>query len=91
MYDTVYKPIAKEFYATLADLVARRKYCRVQYFTSIHEFITKRAVVKALVVEGEEEYLELVTGDKIRLDRIYSVDENFAPGYENYHEFSCDR
>ena len=91
MYDTIYKPVDKEFYTILQDLVARRKYCRVQYFTSIHEFITKRAVVKALSVAGEEEYLELATGEKIRLDRIYSVDENFAPGFENYHEFSCDR
>ena len=90
MYDTVYKPIAKEFHATLADLVARRKYCRVQYFSSIHEFITERAVLKALVAEAGEEYLVLATGNKIRIDRIYSVDDNFAPGFENYHEFSCD-
>jgi Rho-binding antiterminator len=90
MYDTIYKPVDKAFYSILQEMAVRRKFCRVQYFTSIHEFITERAVIKALISEGEEEYLELATGEKIRIDRIYSIDENFAPGYENYHEFSCD-
>ena len=90
MYETVYKPIDEAYYSTLEDLAARRKYCRVQYFTDIHEFITTRAVVTGLLPEAGEEYLHLNTGEKIRLDRIYSVDDNFAPGFENYHEFSCD-
>ncbi|GEO06740.1 hypothetical protein AAE02nite_44040 [Adhaeribacter aerolatus] len=90
MYETVYKPIDETFYSVLEDLAARRKYCRVQYFTDIHEFITARAVVNGIVAEAGEEYLTLATGEKIRLDRLYSVDENFAPGFENYHEFSCD-
>jgi Rho-binding antiterminator len=91
MYDILYKPIDKAFYTILQDLVARQKYCRVQYFTSLHEFITVRTVVKELVSEAGEEYLVLLNGEKIRLDRIYSVADNFAPGFENYHEFSCDR
>ncbi|KAA5542475.1 hypothetical protein [Adhaeribacter rhizoryzae] len=90
MDDTVYKPIAETFYATLEDLAARRKYCKVQYFTPIHEFITARAVVTGIVQEAGEEYLTLATGEQIRLDRLYNVDDNFAPGFENYHEFSCD-
>ncbi|MDB5260888.1 MAG: hypothetical protein JWQ14_169 [Adhaeribacter sp.] len=90
MYDIIYKPIDEAFRAILQELVVQRKYCRVQYFTPIHEFMTDRALLKELLTEADEEYLLLATGEKIRLDRIYSVADNFAPGFENYHEFSCD-
>ena len=90
MNDTAYKPITEEFYTILKDLVARRKYGLVQYFSDINEFITARAALKEIVAENGADYLTLATGEKIRLDRIYRIDDNIAPGYQHYFEVSCD-
>ncbi|MBF9254550.1 hypothetical protein I2I11_14695 [Pontibacter sp. 172403-2] len=84
-----YKPVAQEFRAMLAALAARKSYVRIQFFSDIHEFFTRNAIVKGLYFKGEEEYLELLTGEQVRLDRIVRVGDIPAPGYDDDY-FKCD-
>lgn len=84
-----YKPLNQEFHEVLEALAAQNSYIRIQYFSDIHEFFTKNATAKRLYFKGEEEYLELATGEQIRLDRIVRVGDIPAPGYDDDY-FKCD-
>ncbi|AKD04021.1 hypothetical protein POKO110462_12905 [Pontibacter korlensis] len=84
-----YKPIDPAFHSELEQLVAKRVGARLQFFTDIHEFITRFGTLKELVTRGEEEYLILSTGEEIRLDRIVRIDDKPAPGYDEEY-FKCD-
>lgn len=85
-----YKPVAPEFKAIVQDLTNQGKYSRVQYFSDINEFITTRAKLKQLQTEGNAEFLQLVSGESIRLDQIYRLDDHVNPGYQDYFNASCD-
>lgn len=87
--NTTYKPIDPMFYDELKAQVAKRAGTRIQFYTDIHEFLTKNATLKELVIRGEDEYLVLTTGEEIRLDRIVRLGERPAPGYDDSY-FKCD-
>lgn len=87
---TEYKSVTPEFKAVVHELVAQGKYSRVQYFSDINEFLTTRAKLKNLQTEQGGEFLQLVTGESIRLDQIYRLDDHVNPGYQDYFNASCD-
>lgn len=84
-----YKKVKDSFRELLLELVARKPFTRIQYFSDIREFITTTAIPKALLEQDGAEYLSLATGEVIRLDRLVRVGDKAAPGYsEDY--FKCD-
>lgn len=84
-----YTPIDPDFDEVLRALVAQRASVRLQFYTDIHEFITRHATFKALLTRGSEQYLVLTTGEEVRLDRVVRVNDTPAPGY-NDDFFKCD-
>jgi Rho-binding antiterminator len=87
---TEYKMVAPEFKEIVQNLVSQGKYCRVQYFSNIDEFLTVRAKLKNLQTEIDGEFLQLASGENIRLDQIYRLDDHVNPGYQDYFNASCD-
>jgi len=87
--NATYKPVNQEFHEMLEAIVAQKAYARIQYFSDIHEFFTRNAIIMKLYFTGEEEYMELATGEQIRLDRIVRVGDSPAPGYDDDY-FKCD-
>jgi len=87
---TEYKQVLPEFKAVVQELVAQGKYSRVQYFSAINEFLTIRTKLKNLQTEQDGEFLQLATGENIRLDQIYRLDDHVNPGYQDYFNSSCD-
>ncbi len=85
-----YKPIDCGFYDILEANATQKRYTKIQYYTDIHEFITTNAVIKNLITAQGEEFMELATGELIRLDQIVKIDETFAPHYAGYQDFTCD-
>ncbi|MHA6247446.1 hypothetical protein ACXYMU_05885 [Pontibacter sp. CAU 1760] len=84
-----YKKVKDSFRELLEEIVAKKPFTRIQYFSDIREFITTTAIPKALFEQDGAEYLRLATGEVIRLDRIVRVGDKAAPGYsEDY--FQCD-
>lgn len=88
--ETDYKPISCDFHSILEDHAARRRYIQIQYFTEIREFIRTQAIIKDIYTLDGEEYLKLNTGEEIRLDKIVKVDDQLAPGFEHFEDYSCD-
>lgn len=83
------KPVEPGFWALLEDLVAKRPFIRIQYYSDIREFLSVTAVPKKLFERNGEPYLRLATGEEIRLDRLVRLGDKPAPGYgEDY--FKCD-
>lgn len=76
----------------LNDLVRRRSYVKVQYFTELHELITLNALVVSLITEGNDQLVVLSTGDRIPLPKLVSAGGEFAPHYEGYAPYceTCD-
>ena len=84
-----YHPVACSFYDVLQEAVTRRLYSKIQYYTEIHEFLTVSAVIKNLYTKNGEEFVQLNTGETIRLDRIVRINDTLAPG-QNVDDFTCD-
>jgi Rho-binding antiterminator len=84
-----YKTVDPVFRDELQALVAKRAAARIQFYTAIHEFMTRHATLKELVVKADGEYLVLTTGEEIRLDRLVRIGDRPAPGYDEDY-FKCD-
>ena len=85
----LYDPISAEFKSELETYQQKRKYVRIHYFNEYHEYIWKAAIIKGINATPEGEFLELNTGDFVRLDKIVRFDEKPVEGY-SYDDFTCD-
>jgi Rho-binding antiterminator len=84
-----YQPIPAGFRAEIQDYLARRKYIRIHYFNTYHEYISTTAIIKELFEQDGGEYIGLSTGEQVRLDWIVRLDGKAAPGY-HIEDFTCD-
>ena len=80
-----YKPINCSFYDELEAAATLKKYIRIQYLSTLQEMLTIDAVIKDLFIKEGAEYMQLNTGEEIRLDRIVSIDGKYSPssGYDD--------
>ncbi len=85
-----YTPINCSYHDILLAKATEKTYCKIQYFTEIHEFMTINSLVKDIFTKEKEEFMALATGEKIRLDRVVSIGGVFAPQFAHYQDFSCD-
>lgn len=88
---TDYKPLDRDFYGLLETAVAARKKVIVEYFNEYRQLHSLGGLPKALLRENDEEFLEMATGERIRLDRIIVLDGRFFPGYEDFSELFAAR
>lgn len=84
-----YQPIDCNFYDVLEALATKRKYVRIQYFSTIREFQTTDAIISDFYIRDGFEYMVLSTGAEIRLDRLISADGKFVPG-KGFDGISCE-
>lgn len=85
-----YKSISCSYYDILEATATRKIYSKIQYFTELKELITVNALIKTFVTENREEFMLLCSGEKIRLDRVVSVNDHLAPTYSGFEDFTCD-
>jgi len=85
-----YKPISCNYHDMLLAKATQKTYSKIQYFTEIREFLTVNAIIKDVFTNAKEEFMELATGEVIRLDRIISVDDEKLPAGKEIGDFSCD-
>lgn len=78
--------LTQTYHDMLTALTAQRKYVRIFYFTDLHELLSVTSIINRIATEADGEYLELASGDTIRLDRVVNVDGVYAPGQEDYEE-----
>jgi Rho-binding antiterminator len=84
-----YKPIDASYLAQINVFVRAKKAVRIQYSTDINEFITTVAIIKNISEKEGATYMELSSGEEVRLDRIVRIDDKPAPGYDTGY-FACD-
>ncbi|WP_026464697.1 hypothetical protein [Adhaeribacter aquaticus] len=84
-----YEPVSVPFLQELKDLKAQRKYIRLHYFNDFHEYISTAALIKEFISKPSGEFLELNTGEEVRLDKIVRLEGKPAPGYD-IQDFTCD-
>lgn len=70
---TSYKPISCDFHDILEDAAVKRLLVDVVYQDDQDHESTVTSKIKDITVEGQEEFLILNSGEKIRLDRLVSV------------------
>lgn len=87
--DNKYLPIDCNFYDVLLEKATKKEFCKIQYFTDIHEFMTVNAVIKDVFTQRGEEFMLLSTEESIRLDRLVSINGMLAPAHANINDFSC--
>ena len=85
-----YISIAETYKEFLKKLIKEKMYVVVKYTDDIEGFFTKTAVLKGIIKnETGEEFLILVTGEEIRLDRLKLVDGNLPPHVDAGY-FACE-
>lgn len=68
-----YQPISCDFHDILEDAAVRRLLVEVDYRDPQGSERTVNSKIKDITVEGQEEFLLLESGEKIRLDQLISV------------------
>lgn len=84
-----YTPLDASFRSEVESLLLQRKYLAIQYFTDIRELMSTRAIIQKLVGKNGAEYIQLSTGEEVRLDKIVRLGDKPAPGY-HIEDFTCD-
>lgn len=86
------QPAFASFAPYLTALVAHRQYVKVQYFTELHELITRNALIVKLETASGCPVAVLASGEPIPLSRLVSAGGQFSPGYEDYAPYceTCD-
>jgi Rho-binding antiterminator len=84
-----YKPVDTTYLAQINVFVRAKKAVRIQYFTDINEFITTVAIIKNTFEKEGATYMDLSSGEEVRLDRIVRIEDKPAPGYDTGY-FACD-
>ena len=85
-----YQPIDRTFYDTLAEAANARRFVRLEYLTDLSEFIKADVAIRRLLAQDDAEYLELATGETVRLDRVVSISGQLSPLFPGYANYSCD-
>jgi Rho-binding antiterminator len=85
-----YVPIDCGFHDILLAKASVSDYCKIQYFSDIHELITVTSIIKDVFTVNKEEFARLASGETIRLDAIVSIAGNVSPNYLGFYDFSCD-
>jgi len=69
---TDYRPIACGVHDRLEDLATRGVSCAVEYLAETGETLHQTARFADIYADGGVEYLQLSTGERVRLDRLVS-------------------
>lgn len=48
------------------------------------------SVIKDVYTKNKEEFMELITGEIVRLDRVVMIDNIKSPHFQDYMDFTCD-
>jgi hypothetical protein len=75
-----------EFESLLKEVVHERRFVRLQYFTPNHEFLRTDTLLRQM----DGDHIELASGERVSVDRIFSVNDTRAPQYAGEEDFSCD-
>ncbi len=76
-----YQPISCHFYDELELLAIRQKNCSIVYLDETGSQLKKFAVITDFKIIDAAEFMLLKDGDKIRLDRLISVDGKVLQGF----------
>lgn len=79
-----YKPIDSGLRQEIASLVAQKKAVTLNYITDLLELLSSTAIIKQVYTKDAAEYIELATGEDIRLDRIVRLNGAVSPAYSGY-------
>lgn len=89
LMETPFKKVDSTFNEFIEDIIGKKKYVRIQYFTPIREFLTTTSIIKEIFSKENETYIRLASGEEIRMDRIARIEDTPAPGYSTDY-FTCD-
>lgn len=76
-----YQPINCHFYDELELLAIRQKNCVIIYLNESGAQLEKSGLITDFKIIEAAEYMLLKDGEKIRLDRLISVDGKILKGY----------
>ena len=79
--NTKYQPINCHFYDELELLAIRQKNCLIQYQNEAEKVLEKMDVILDFKIIDKAEFMLLKSGEKIRLDKIISVDGKVLKGF----------
>jgi len=76
-----YQPINCHFYDELELLAIRQQSCLIQYHNEVEKVIEITAIILDFKIIEQAEFMILKSGDKIRLDKLVSVDGKVLKGF----------
>jgi transcriptional antiterminator Rof (Rho-off) len=88
---SVYQHVDPDFYDQIELLAQNEKEIKIFFFKDNVEVDSALGKVDTVIQENKAEFLQLKTGDRIRLDRIITLNGVPGPQYNYYASFgsSC--
>ena len=76
-----YQPINCHFYDELELLAIRQQRCLIQYHNEAEKVVEKMDIIMDFKIIEKAEFMILKSGEKIRLDKLVSVDGKVLKGF----------
>ena len=83
-----YIPIDCHFYDLLEVAATQRRRVELQYFNDLRQLCLGSGVINTFFIRDKVEFMQLKSGEEIRLDHLIRLDDTPAPLYADYPDFS---
>lgn len=83
-----YMPVAHHFYEIIDEEKKRDMDAVVHYFGEGNELKDSRGKISGIVREKDGEFLSVNPGDKVRLDRIITINGKPGPAFDEYDSYA---
>jgi hypothetical protein len=85
---STYMPVDPDFYDVIEDQKNQGMEIKIFFFSDNSELDSTTGKIEMIIHENRSEFLKLDNGDKVRLDRIITINGKPGPIYDYYESFS---
>ncbi|KYG72736.1 hypothetical protein [Roseivirga echinicomitans] len=78
------------FETKIHECLISKRYSKITYFNEYQEFHSVDALIKSIGNHEDSDTIILSTGDEIRLEKVISINGQYAENYKHIEDFTCD-
>lgn len=84
-----YLPVDPDFYDIIEKEKLKKKIAVVNYFGENNSLEDARGAIEGIISsKNEEKFISFDTGEKVRLDRVITINGRPGPAYDEYDSYA---
>lgn len=83
------RAVRNNFSILLQEVVHKKAYVKVQYYSELHELLKVTSVAKSIEHRNGLDYLLLASGEEIPVAQLVKIADTAAPGHDADDFYNC--